>query len=128
MLLSLRYGLLIGAAAALIYILVAELYAVVINQIVDGAPLWYGEAPIAAVHVFSAMALWFGWLDVIYHGTLRLVATLSGAMPWRYARLLNYAADLLFLRRVGGGFIFIHPLLQEHLAQKPAAAPADNPS
>ncbi len=50
-------------------------------------------------------------------------------MPWRYARLLNYAADLLFLRRVGGGFIFVHPLLQEYLAQRPAAtmrtAPAD---
>ncbi len=42
-------------------------------------------------------------------------------MPWRYARLLNYAADLLFLRREGGGFFFIHPLPQEHLAQKPAA-------
>lgn len=33
-------------------------------------------------------------------------------MPWDYARFLDYAAGRLFLHKVGGGYIFIHRLLQ----------------
>jgi len=31
-------------------------------------------------------------------------------------RFLDYCVDRIFLRRVGGGYIFIHRLLQEHFA------------
>jgi hypothetical protein len=51
-------------------------------------------------------------LDLIYHGVLRLILWLSGHVPWRYAGFLDHAANLLFLRKVGGGYIFVHPLLQ----------------
>jgi len=62
-------------------------------------------------------ALWYGGLDVIKHGALRLILLLDGHMPPHYARFLNYAADRMFLRKVGVGFIFIHPLLRDYFAE-----------
>jgi hypothetical protein len=38
-------------------------------------------------------------------------------MPWNIARFLDYAADRIILRKVGGGYIFIHRLLLEHFAK-----------
>ncbi len=49
--------------------------------------------------------------------SLRIVLYLNGYAPWNYARFLDYATDRLFLQRVGGGYRFIHRLLQEHFAQ-----------
>ena len=37
-------------------------------------------------------------------------------MPRHLIHFLNYAADLIFLRKVGGGYIFVHRLLQEYFA------------
>ncbi|MBE9125194.1 MULTISPECIES: AAA-like domain-containing protein [unclassified Coleofasciculus] len=53
----------------------------------------------------------------IKHFTLRLILWHNGYSPWNYARFLDYATDLIILRKVGGGYIFIHRLLMEHFAQ-----------
>ena len=37
-------------------------------------------------------------------------------VPLKYARFLDYAASLIFLRKVGGGYIFVHRLLMDHFA------------
>jgi DNA polymerase III delta prime subunit len=58
----------------------------------------------------------FGGLAVIQHVVLRLILTLTGHMPPNYARFLGYAVERVFLRRVGGGYIFVHRLLMEHFA------------
>ncbi|NES00828.1 MAG: hypothetical protein F6J86_44835 [Symploca sp. SIO1B1] len=50
----------------------------------------------------------------IQHLSLRLILYCNGYIPWNYAHFLNYATDRLFLQRVGGGYRFIHRLLQEH--------------
>mgnify|MGYP001266172194 CR=1 FL=1 len=31
---------------------------------------------------------------------------------------LDHCVDLIFLRRVGGGYIFVHRLLMEHFAER----------
>ena len=36
--------------------------------------------------------------------------------PWNYVRFLDYCVDRIFLRKVGGGYIFVHRLLQEYFA------------
>lgn len=64
---------------------------------------------------------WYGWIfwggiTVVRHIALRSVLTLTGHMPWRYARFLDYAAERIFLRKVGGGYIFVHRLLMEYFA------------
>ncbi len=55
--------------------------------------------------------------SLIQHFSLRIVLWKNGYAPWNYARFLEYATDRLFLQRVGGGYRFIHRLLQGYFAQ-----------
>jgi hypothetical protein len=61
-------------------------------------------------------ALTYGGYASISHLALRLVLWQSGAMPWNYARFLDYAVERALLHKVGNGYIFIHRLLMEHFA------------
>ncbi|MEL7038629.1 MAG: protein kinase [Cyanobacteria bacterium J06592_8] len=54
----------------------------------------------------------------IKHFILRLILYINGDIPWNYSRFLNEATRRVLLQKVGGGYIFIHRLLLEHLAQK----------
>ncbi|MDJ1175711.1 NACHT domain-containing protein [Roseofilum capinflatum] len=60
-----------------------------------------------------------GSIACLQHFTLRTVLYYSGKIPWNYARFLDYGTSLIFLQKVGGGYIFIHRLLLEHFAQLP---------
>jgi len=53
----------------------------------------------------------------IKHLVLRVILWANGYIPWNYAKFLNYSTNRLFLQRVGGGYRFIHKLLQDHFAQ-----------
>ena len=56
-------------------------------------------------------------IPVLLHFALRLVLTFNGYSPWNYARFLDYCTEQLLLQRIGGGYRFIHRLLQEHLLE-----------
>jgi eukaryotic-like serine/threonine-protein kinase len=56
-------------------------------------------------------------LVILQHFVLRLVLWKNRSIPWNYAQFLNHATDLILLKKVGGGYIFIHRLLLEHFAQ-----------
>jgi hypothetical protein len=58
----------------------------------------------------------FGGYACLSHIALRLVLWRQGAMPLNYVRFLDYCAERIFLRKVGGGYIFVHRLLLEHFA------------
>ncbi len=62
-------------------------------------------------------AIFGGGKDCIQHFALRLILWRNNYIPWNYARFLDYAADRIFLQKVGGGYIFIHRMLLEHFAQ-----------
>lgn len=55
----------------------------------------------------------------IRHIALRLTLYRYGYSPRNYARFLDYAAERLFLQKVGGGYIFVHRMLLEHFAAMP---------
>ncbi len=57
-----------------------------------------------------------GGLACLRHIILRLLLRQAGSMPWNYPRFLDYAADRLLLRKIGGGYIFAHRLLMEYFA------------
>ena len=57
-----------------------------------------------------------GGLFAIKHFSLRLTFWLIGSAPLNYVAFLAHANDLLFLRQVGGGYIFTHRLLREYFA------------
>ncbi|MEM7126211.1 MAG: BTAD domain-containing putative transcriptional regulator [Chloroflexota bacterium] len=65
------------------------------------------------------MSLWYGGMDLIYHSVLRLMLWLHGILPLNLAQFLNHATSLIFLRKVGGGYIFVHHYLQDYFATAP---------
>ncbi len=60
--------------------------------------------------------LHYGGMAFIQHFALRWFLLRAGSIPWEYAHFLDYAAEQILLRKVGGGYIFTHRLLQEYFA------------
>jgi hypothetical protein len=70
--------------------------------------------PVAVV-----IALTFGIGSVAQHWVTRIVLWRSAVAPLRYGRWLNYAVSLkLLYRSGGGGYVFVHGLMQEYFAQR----------
>jgi hypothetical protein len=62
--------------------------------------------------------LYFGGNTVLKHYILRWFLYRNNLIPFRdLIPWLDYCVDRLFLRRVGGGYIFIHRLLMGHFAE-----------
>ncbi|HSH04824.1 MAG TPA: protein kinase [Anaerolineae bacterium] len=57
------------------------------------------------------------------HFLLRILLWRQKAIPWQYISFLEQAVNLGFLRKVGGGYIFMHRLLQEYFAQQTEESP-----
>ncbi|MCB0172310.1 MAG: tetratricopeptide repeat protein [Anaerolineae bacterium] len=55
-----------------------------------------------------------GGLQIIQHFTLRSILWLYGYIPWNYEHFLDYAVECIFLRKAGGGYIFIHRSMLEY--------------
>ncbi len=72
------------------------------------------------IGLFGGVMLFGAWA-VIQHYLLRLLLALERRTPMQYARFLDYAARLILLRKVGGGYQFIHRLLLEHFAERDAS-------
>ncbi|HEX2326632.1 MAG TPA: hypothetical protein VHQ00_14645, partial [Chloroflexota bacterium] len=58
----------------------------------------------------------FGGYACLSHAAQRLVLWRAGSLPLEAVGFLDYAAGRAFLRRAGGGYLFVHRLLQEHFA------------
>ncbi|MCA1994906.1 MAG: hypothetical protein LDL41_23085 [Coleofasciculus sp. S288] len=63
--------------------------------------------------------IYVGGLACIQHVWLHLILKQSGAIPWNYAKFLDYATELGFLEREGGRYRFINDTVQEYFAQMP---------
>ena len=61
-------------------------------------------------------SLFFGGQAVVQHSVLRVLLRRVGLIPWRWVEFLDFAAGLVLLQKVGGGYIFIHRLLLEYFA------------
>jgi hypothetical protein len=64
-----------------------------------------------------AVSLFFGGLPTIQHLILRILLYFNGNTPKNYINFLDYATERILLRKVGGGYIFIHRMLLEHFAK-----------
>ena len=49
------------------------------------------------------------------HLALRIVLYLTGSIPWNYANFLNYASQLSFLNKIGGGYQFFPEMFRKYL-------------
>lgn len=70
------------------------------------------------VPVGMAVGIFFGGAASIQHIILRLLLVHHRCLPWQLVEFLDYAATLILLRKVGGGYIFIHQWLLEYLAMR----------
>jgi len=105
--------------AALIAIVVASTSGIpsgLILSTFDGA--WVGFFTGLSVALACAIFVWFqfGGRTLIKHVVLRKLLQNAGRIPDNYAAFLDYAVSRVFLRRVGGGYIFIHRMLLEYFA------------
>jgi len=106
----------VGIQRSLRYAVVSGLIAGVVSGSVGGH--FWGLGGGLALALFGSVmsGLYFGGAAVVQHYTLRFTLSVAGDISWNYARFLDYAAERIFLRKVGGGYIFIHRLLQDHFA------------
>lgn len=63
------------------------------------------------------VGLLYGGFVCIQHVVLRLMLYRNGSISLNYVRFLDYCAERVFLRKVGGGYIFVHRLLMEYFEE-----------
>ena len=105
-------GLIVGLVGGVTIGLVGGLISELASGLVLGLVLWLPSWLIIALGI----GLKYGGRTCIQHLVLRWLLVRNDSMPWRYVAFLDYAAGRIFLRKVGGGYIFIHRLLQEYFA------------
>jgi hypothetical protein len=83
--------------------------------------LFFGPAKALLFELFFGLAggLVFGGHACLQHLAVRVLLVMHGFAPLQYIRFLDNATERMLLRRVGGGYIFIHRLLLEHFAAYP---------
>jgi DNA polymerase III delta prime subunit len=101
---SARNGILIGLVIGLI----SGLVSILISGQAIG--LFVGLLGVLVV------GLLFGLDAFIGHFILRFFLWRAGSIPLNYPRFLDHAAERILLRKVGGGYIFVHRLLLEYFA------------
>jgi eukaryotic-like serine/threonine-protein kinase len=60
-----------------------------------------------------------GGSAVVKHYALRLTLWLNGCTPIKFVKFLDHCARLVLLKKVGGGYIFIHRMLLDYFADLP---------
>jgi DNA polymerase III delta prime subunit len=99
----------------------------IIGGLISGICFWLGNIPgwsvllLGYTLIYSIMfGFWF-WLAFgghafIAHYVLRWYLQRSDNLSWNTIHFLDYAAERILLRKVGGGYIFSHHLLLDYCA------------
>jgi len=121
--LGLVYGLMVGVLSSIILSLVRV---VAITHFPIQRLIGFGLSDGIGVGLATAGVVWAssGGFASVQHFFLRLRLWRAGVIPWQYARFLDYASECILLRKVGGGYIFIHRLLLDYFASLDRAEPA----
>lgn len=99
-----------SAKNSLFFIVVGSIGLGLLAQLVRIDP-YFGATFGAIVGLFT------GGNAAVEHLILRMILYITGCMAWNQTRFLDYATQLTFLQKVGGGYIFIHRLLLEYFAE-----------
>ncbi len=85
----------------------------ILSDLIQGIPISLNLSAFPA-----AIGAMLGGFDVpVKHLVLRGLLTLGAKIPLRLRRFLDACASQLMLRRVGGGYLFVHRYLLEHFAR-----------
>jgi len=112
----------IRACNGLIGGLIVGLYGWVIVGLVEGLFAGLVEGLIGGLVVGSVPGLFIGMVAggdaCLSHVVLRLWLIRNGSTPRNYVRFLDHAAERILLRKVGGGYVFLHRMLLEYFAAR----------
>jgi hypothetical protein len=114
-LLSVRNALIAFFVTSLISGLIVGFFA----EITLGRSIGPTVGVISGLIVGSVAGLSRGGSAVIKHYTLRLCLWLNDNTPLNFVKFLDQSAKLIFLKKVGGGYIFIHRMLLDYFADLP---------
>jgi hypothetical protein len=107
----------------------SALVCMTVSVAVSAPFVWYRqthslEAPWETIVAGFELLSWIGLFAalerggyfVLRHYLARLLLWWKRFAPWYYVEFLDAAADRVFLRKVGGGYIFVHRMFMEYLA------------
>ncbi len=114
---SLKTGIFAGLLCGFGFNLIVGMLHVVISSSTGNLPIEYGLGAIFGL----LCGLTFGGLAAIQIKIVQWLLSHTGVMPTNYTQFLDYATEHLLLRKVGGGYMFVHNLLLEHLASQYSA-------
>ena len=109
-------GATIGLVSGLIFGVPTLLYRGLLDAVFYGLDIGLLSGLIGGLFFGLLGGLSLGGFAVTQHYTLRLIVAFKNVFPWRIVLFLDYCVDRIFLRKVGGGYIFVHRLLMEHFA------------
>jgi MFS family permease len=112
---SARYSLFVGSICMIIGGSIGALLGALITGTYD-PKLLLAYALIFGILVGLTSGLRSGGIACIQHSVLRWQLWDNNFLPWNYVQFLDYAAEHLLLRKVGGGYMFMHRLLLEYFA------------
>ena len=105
---------------------VSTVIAFVVLALIMDIAIWRGIALGVGFGMgFIGYAIWasLGGIGIYRHWMLRQTLTRQGYLPANLAHFLDYASTLILMRKVGGGYIFMHRYLLEYFAN---LEPAEN--
>lgn len=108
--------LLFGIFVGLLTTYAIGMFIALVNGLGDGPTTWLFAGLLLGPGFAIFIAVFNGGLASIKHICLRWLLWYAGYGPLNYPRFLDYAADRILLRKVGGGYIFIHRLLLDYFA------------
>jgi hypothetical protein len=111
---SLRNALISGLVVGLLFGLVVGL----LDGLVVGLLHGLRSGLLGGLVVGLTGGLCFGGHAYLHHFALRLVLWQKNLAPLHYIRFLDHATARIFLRKVGGGYVFIHRMLLEYFAAR----------
>jgi serine/threonine protein kinase len=104
--------------------------AIILPQILYHPATSIARGVALAVPIGFGLGLLFGGFAVIQHAILRHILYRDGLIPRNYAHFLDYTASLILLRKVGGGYIFVHRMLMDYFvalaSERKTASKDDN--
>ncbi|HYT44006.1 MAG TPA: hypothetical protein VEP90_16825, partial [Methylomirabilota bacterium] len=112
----LHVEILFGIFLGFLTTMVVVMFTAIVNVFGNGLSSWLLIGLIVAPGCAAFLGAIHGGFACIKHFSLRGMLWLVGYGPWNYPRFLDYAADRILLRKVGGGYIFIHRLLLDYFA------------
>ncbi len=119
-------GLQVGIATIMVMAVLATLL-LLAGSLLGLQIAWMAALPWlcgAALLLGLTSGLAYGGFAALQFHWLRSLLYRLGAIPDGYVRFLDYAAERSLLRRVGGGYTFMHALLLDYFAKRNGPRPA----